>query len=165
MRRPKAAGERMMALTVWSPWSSLIVAGAKPFEFRHWDYRDRAAKLVGQRIAIHSGARPIKRSEVQDLLLRLNAGERATALIIAKALPIVETALTSPGRFPLAAVLGTAILGVPRLASVLFGARVADSDRIDAHLWAWPLSEIECFDVPVPARGAQGFWRFKGTDA
>lgn len=53
----------MKALTVWQPWATLIIAGAKPFEFRRWDYRTRDRGLEGQRIVIHAGARPIKRAE------------------------------------------------------------------------------------------------------
>lgn len=37
----------MKALTVWQPWASLIIMGAKPYEFRKWDYRTRAAGHQG----------------------------------------------------------------------------------------------------------------------
>ena len=26
----------MRALTIWQPWASLIIIGAKPFEWRRW---------------------------------------------------------------------------------------------------------------------------------
>jgi hypothetical protein len=41
------------------------------------------------------------------------------------------------------------------------GAPIADSDRVDEHKWGWPLRNWQRFDVPVPARGAQGFWRWR----
>ena len=51
----------MKALTIWQPWASLIIAGAKPYEFRGW----RAPRaLIGQRIVIHAAARKIDRDEV-----------------------------------------------------------------------------------------------------
>ncbi len=150
----------MSALTIWAPWSSLIVEGWKPYEFRKWDYRLRRPDLVGKRIAIHAGARPVKRDEIQHLLLRINRCENKVDVA---SVPLLEKALITPGILPLSAVLGTAILGEPKLAHILFGPGhevAADSTRLDHHLWAWPLSEIERFDVPVPARGAQGFWHW-----
>jgi hypothetical protein len=103
------------------------------------------------------------RAELQDLILRLAAGSKGTALDVGVAQPIVEAALTAPGRLPRSAILCTAILGEPRKASVLFRGTVNDSDRIDEAIWAWPLTEIERLDVPAPARGAQGFWRWNAS--
>ena len=77
----------MKALTIWQPWASLIMAGAKPWEWRGWA---PPRSLVGQRIAIHAGARKV--------------------------------------------------------------------GRLDHHKFAWPLTDIERFEPPVPARGAQGLW-------
>ena len=145
----------MKALTIWQPWATLIMAGAKPYEFRHWDYRARERGLEGQRIVIHAGARKISREEVQEILLRIEAGHSALKPELAR--PIVERALTSPGSLPLASGLGTAILGTPRKASHLFRGVVPEQD-IDPVVWAWPLSAIEVFAHPVPARGFQGFW-------
>jgi hypothetical protein len=147
----------MKALTIWQPWATLIMAGAKRHEFRRWDYRTRAASLVDQRIVIHAGARPIRRAELQDILLRLRSGE--TDLIVDIARPIVERAMSAPGAFPLASGLGTAILGTPRRAIDLFG----DSDRIDEHVWGWPVSEIQHFQPIVPAKGWQGFWNWSAA--
>ena len=49
----------MKALTIWQPWASLIIAGAKPFEFRGWR---PPASLIGQRIVIHAAARKIDKA-------------------------------------------------------------------------------------------------------
>jgi hypothetical protein len=46
------------ALTIWAPWGSLIMIGAKPVEWRGWSYAERFPRLVDQRIVIHQGARP-----------------------------------------------------------------------------------------------------------
>jgi hypothetical protein len=151
----------MKAVTVWQPWASLIIALAKPDEFRGGDYRDprkyRGGPKPGERIVIHAGARKINRAEVQDLLLRIRAGE--SSLVVDLALPIVERALTTPGVFPLAAGLGTAIIGVPQRVTDLF-AGIIDSDRLDHSKWAWPLGDIRPFVPIVPMRGAQGFWEW-----
>ena len=148
------------ALTIWQPWGTLIIEGWKPYEFRKWDYRSRRPDLAGKRIAIHAGARPVRRDEVAHLLNRLS---RKMSKVDEGAVPLLERVHLSPGILPLSAVLGTAVLGEPRRAHVLFGegeAIAADSSRLDHHLWAWPLSDIERFAVVVPARGAQGFWRW-----
>lgn len=39
----------MKALTIWQPWASLIMIGAKPYEFRSWQ---PPAWLIGKRRAI-----------------------------------------------------------------------------------------------------------------
>jgi hypothetical protein len=185
----------MKALTIWQPWASLIMIGAKPYEFRRWDYREREAALEGQRIVIHAGARAIVREEVDDLFERMEDNESSLIDDIAKpllervrvaldkrdaAMPAYRSAsalyrarmrkprmvgdpdLGPPEKpvvraLPLAAGLGTAILGKPRKVTALFGGR-PDSDRLDQHMWAWPLTDIEVWMPPVEARGAQGFW-------
>lgn len=146
----------MMALTIWQPWASLIAIGAKPFEFRHWP---APARLVGQRIVNHAGARPVRRAEIADLLIRLRDDPRSTGLIPELALPLLERVHLNPGILPLASALGTAVLGQPRQANRIFTGD-GDSDRVDHHIWAWPLTDYEPFEPPIAAKGAQGFWRW-----
>src|ERR1700694_4135749 len=71
--RGVAEGEgcRMKALTVYAPWAHLIMIGAKPYEFRRWDYRTRERALEGQRIVIHASARPIRLVEIEDIIARM----------------------------------------------------------------------------------------------
>lgn len=149
----------MMALTIWQPWASLIMAGVKPWEFRgHPAPRSQA----GKRIVIHAGARKVQRGELQDLIVRLGRADQAwtTGLDLA-ALPLLERWLASPGMLPLASGLGHALLGEPVRAdqlSEIAGHAVNDSDRMDHSKWAWPLTDIAFFSHPIPQRGAQGFW-------
>lgn len=153
----------MHALTIWQPWASLIMIGAKPFEFRRWDYRTRQPSLVGQQIVIHAGARPVRAAEVEDIIARVN--DRVSSLIPEKAQPLLErlrAAYKCRGVVELSAGLGTATLGMPVQVSRLFNSP-ADSDRIDHHMWAWPLTDIRPFDAPIPMRGAQGFWQWPGA--
>ena len=150
----------MKALTVYQPWSSLIMAAAKRYEFRRWDYSSRYPGMEGTRIVIHAGARAIVRSEVLDIIKRIEDGNSALVEDVAR--PILERILeahkSSPG-LPLASGLGTATLLPARRCTDLFKG-VIDSDRIDQHVWAWPLQAIEPFSHPVPCRGAQGFWNW-----
>jgi hypothetical protein len=138
----------MKALTVYQPWASLIVIGAKPYEFRCWDYRARERGLEGQRIVIHAGARPVKLPEVEDIIERME--DRLSSLRSQIAMPLLErlcAAHKCRGVVELSAGLGTAILGTPQ-------------SVIDHHMWAWPLTDIQPFATPVPMRGAQGFWNW-----
>lgn len=147
----------MKALTIWQPWASLIMIGAKPFEFRTWDYRQRQPDLEGKRIVIHAGARPIKPGEVFDLIKRCEDGE--TSLIVDKALPLLRrlhAANKCEGILNLSAALGTATLGTPRDVTRLF--KKPDSDRLHHHMWGWPLQQVRNFPEPIFLRGAQGFW-------
>lgn len=150
------------AITVWQPWAALIVLGAKPYEFRGWP---APARLRGQRIAIHAGARPMRTAELFDLRLRLQSDEAwSTCLRPEIALPFLDRCLADPRAIPLSHVLGTAILGQPVPAWEIvgeFGAVLNDSDRAAHSNWAWPLTDIVPAEPPVPAKGAQGFWHWR----
>lgn len=150
----------MKALTIWQPWATLIMIGAKPYEFRRWDYRTRERGLEHQRIVIHAGARPIKPADVKDIVARLE--DRISSLNARLALPLLQRLLCTykcRGVIELGAGLGTAVLGTPRKVDALFSSP-ADSDRIDHHMWAWPLTEIIPFAEPMPCAGHQGFWNW-----
>lgn len=82
----------MKALTVWAPWAHLIMVGAKPFEFRSY-YAPKF--VIGKEIVIHAGSRPIRASEVEDLMERLDDDREAwtTGLFCEIAMPILLRAL------------------------------------------------------------------------
>jgi hypothetical protein len=156
----------MKALTLWQPWASLVVAGAKPYEFRGWR---PPASIVGQRIVIHAAARKIDTEKVGDMLFALAMRERCDrighaaaelCLVPELAIPVINAALL--GELPMSAGLGTAIVGEPRLGTdiaVEFGVpRANDSDRDQHANWGWPMLEIDRWPEPVPMRGAQGLW-------
>lgn len=153
----------MKALTVYQPWASLIMVGAKPYEFRRWSFAARFPSLVGQRIVIHASARMIKPGEVLDIVERLAEG--TSALLPELARPFLDR-LTGGhlqrNNLPLACGLGTAVLAEPVRAVDLLELKTAgvDSDRIDHAVWAWPLRDLEPFDAPIPRRGLQGFWHW-----
>jgi hypothetical protein len=163
----------MKALTIWQPWATLIIEGAKPYEFRNW----RVPKfIIGERIAIHAGARPMKIAEIRALLIKL-ASDRwtETGLVRELATPILDRAkrwLESGDRplfrqeafsaiagLPLSCIVGTAIVGEPTKNPIVDGHHlIADSDRGDHLNWAWPLIGIERWEPPMPASGKQGLW-------
>ena len=149
------------ALTLWQPWASLIIAGAKPYEFRSWP----APRFVrGRRIALHAGARKVVLAELRVLRLQLRDPENATGLDAEIARPLLERWSQDPLCLPLASVLGTAVLGEPTLASRIpeyAGRFTNDSDRDQHANYAWPLTDVEPLTPPEPAKGAQGFWTWR----
>lgn len=150
----------MKALTLWQPWASLIMVGAKPYEFRKWNFADRPhlEKLIDQRVVIHAGARPWKRIELEDIVSRIEEGESALVAEIAR--PFISNVLEGAEVLPLAAALGTAVIGRPQRSFDLFKHIVADSDRLDHQMYAWPVSSVQPFERSIPASGAQGFWNW-----
>ncbi|WP_156680039.1 ASCH domain-containing protein [Sphingomonas profundi] len=153
----------MKCLTIWQPWASLIMIGAKPIEWRSW-YAPRS--MHGQRIGIHAGTRKVAKIEVYQLITdcihegrQHLAGEpidHPTGLDIPIALDFLSTLLTAPELAPLSCLLGTAVIGEPRLAAD-HGYPV-DSDRLEEQNWGWPLSDVQPLAEPVWVKGRQGFW-------
>lgn len=153
----------MKALTIWQPWASLIMIGAKPHEFRGYP---APGFVLNQRIIIHAGARPVKPFEVEDLLRRIDAEAAGTDLDLmptcldldkARELLLKVRASHKYRLLPIGVALGTAVLGRSIRSCDLFEMNVADSDR-EGFNWAWPLTDIRHFEPPIPMRGAQGFF-------
>lgn len=166
----------MKVLCLFQPWASLVMIGAKPWEFRPKSYLDNKAYRghphPGDRIVIHATARKVRVDEIADLLNRIGTPDDTTALKAGPALDLIQRVWDSlelprknapPMPIPLGAGLGTAIIGVPALACDVFGIKVApmqvDSDRGQFN-WAWPLTDIHPFEQPIPMRGMQGFWNW-----
>lgn len=150
----------MRALTVWQPWATLIIAGLKPYEFRRWP---APRGLVGKRIVVHAGSRPIKAREIVDLIERVETEElHAGFEKPGQVLDLFERVFKDPKILPLAAALGTTELGTPRKATDIFAGKIRDSSRIDEHVWGWPMIDPKPFEPPVPCRGFQGFWTYQG---
>lgn len=153
----------MRAITIYQPWASLIAYEAKPYEFRKWAPSQRH---INQRIAIHASKRSARRDEILHLIDRLEQdGAEGTGLVPEASLELLNRAVVAPGSLPTSAVVCTAFLGRARKCTDLFGGQVADSDRIDQHKWAWPLTNVVRLEPPIPARGAQGFWNWTDSAA
>jgi hypothetical protein len=168
----------MKALTIYQPWASLIMAGAKPYEFRKWSPRERGGaygKLIGQRVVIHASSRRIRSREMAYILDRIGEGGDAAAglcLHLDKATPVLDAAYAmslcdddGSGTWLRYGVgLGTAILGEPRNGVEVageFGLSWAnDSDRRDHANFAWPMLDVDVWGEPIPMRGFQGFWNW-----
>src|SRR5260221_14744684 len=100
----------MKALTLWSPWSSLVAWGVKPYEFRKWP----APKWIwGQRIAIHAGARPVRRREIDDLIVSLRLEQGWGTALAPEALELLLRVQARPELLPTSAIVCTAVIGKP----------------------------------------------------
>lgn len=152
----------MRAITIWQPWCSLIIIGAKPYEFRPKSFLDYSNHpKVGERVALHAGMRPVKQAEVVDLLQKCQEENgKHTGLIVDKAIPLLQRLMQASkcrGVIAEGAILGTAVFGEPRNAGTIFAGLPHDSDRGDFN-FAWPMLEVRALPEPIHIRGAQGFW-------
>jgi len=167
----------MKAITIWQPWASLIMIGAKPNEFRPASFLDRRSYRngpeIGERIVIQAGARAVRPAEIEDLLRRIDAEANGTAseeehtcLVLdeARELLLKVRAAHKYRLLPLGMALGSAVLGTPIRSCDLFRINVADSDRGQFN-WAWPLSDIRHYEPPFPVTGSQGFFEIAEEDA
>lgn len=158
----------MKALTIWQPWASLIAIGAKPYEFRGWK---PPARLIGQRIAIHAGKRPMRKTEIRALSRGLLgvAGSTNPCLRRDVALPFVQSVLREEGglfeqemvEVPYSALVATAIVGEAKSGDVVareFGVEIAPALEGDSFNWGWPLIDIRPLGPSLPCAGAQGLW-------
>jgi hypothetical protein len=150
----------MKAITIWQPWASLIMMGAKQFETRSWETKHRGP------LAIHAGA------------------SRHTVDLIYSH-PIIRThyqanQMLDERILPFSAVLGIALLvecfevqpGVwgemTRMKTIRNPPKENWLREDERHLgdftpgrFAWELRVIEIFRSPIPARGSQGLWNWE----
>ncbi len=152
----------MRALTVRQPWASLIMAGAKPYEFRSQRF---PIKFTGEEIVIHAAKRRPDFRELSKIIAALHRCHgQAAALCLYKdrAMPVLNSAAIDC--LPLGCGLGTVTLEPP-----ITGAeaatnmnRLGDVTGIDLkdYNWAWPVANINKWEVPEYKTGAQGFWHW-----
>lgn len=139
----------MKAISLWQPWATLIVIGAKQYETRSWK---PYPAMIGRRIAIHAA----KKKDLDSLGLCLTEPFRTC---------LVEAGLTIVGDLPFGAVLGTAVITraekTHEIRDVISEQERAFGDYSYGR-FAWRLDQIEKFDEPIPVNGAQGFWDWDG---
>lgn len=134
---------RMLGLSVWQPWASLIAAGAKRYETRSWQ---PPASLVGQRLAICS-------SQTEEGLLA-SAEDQAFSRLCLRRL----------GRQPLP--MGTVVAVVTVAGFICTTApaarRISARERLVGNWslgrYAWRLADVQALSAPVPVTGSQRFF-------
>jgi len=132
----------MKAITLYQPWASLIAAGIKRYETRHWP--PRSGQLTeGEELAIHAGMRIVK--PLPPYLEELIAN-------LPETLPLPTGAVLCVCRFE-----GTAFTYDVR-------DQVGDTERACGDWsfgrFAWELTVLRVFPHGIPTRGHQGIWNW-----
>ncbi|WLR90879.1 ASCH domain-containing protein [Shinella zoogloeoides] len=142
----------MKVISIWQPWTSLVVHGFKLFETRTWA---PPASAVGERIGIAStkNITPDQRSAFADPLM-----QRYYA----------ETGLPSLEELPRGYLLGTVLLHSVELITEEFLDDITEEERSYGwyHLgnYAWRLRYPQLLEHPIPIQGKQGLYEWKGLD-
>lgn len=153
----------MKAITIWQPWASLIACEAKGFETRSWktDYRGT--------IAIHAAQKPFDTKMYLDRELHP----------FAEALNLPD--IYSFDKLPYGCVIATAeIVDCLKVVKETWGtvgsgkpwAQLSDGQIIEGSehyfgdytlgRYAWELANVRALPEPIPAKGMQGLWSWKG---
>ncbi len=126
----------MKAFTVYQPYAFAIVAGLK-----HYETRKTRTSIRG-RVAVHAAK---KRVLLKDMT--------------------VAVILATGELFHYGAVIGTVeivdCVPVEEIRDKLTEREKALGDYSPGR-FAWVLQNPEMFDYPIPARGNQGWWNWKG---
>lgn len=132
---------KVKAITLYQPWASLIMAGAKRFETRSWctEYRGLLVIHAGKTLEVDTGNR-----QFMTHLAAANIGDWR--------------------KLPLGAALGVVnLVGCWRARSVIphVSAQELAFGFFDGEdRKAWELRNPVAFAQPVPMRGQQGLWEY-----
>ncbi len=138
---------RTACISLWQPWSSLLMDGVKVHETRGWPIPRR---LLGARIIIHAAKRkPLLKlwsDELVDVLRDLDFTPRG--------LPLNEF------RWPLGVALGSGVVASCQRVETVEPASDADRAAGDWRpgRFAWRFEQLQPFDDPIPLRGRQGIF-------
>lgn len=149
---------RAMAISLWQPWASAIVAGAKRFETRSWSTKHRGLLVIHAAMTstfmhelVRLGGRP---AETWRAILRVGPSESLEAAF---------------NRLPRGRVLATCQLvdcvEAPTVRALTikhqneFGVwRESEVGDFSAGRWAWELGQVRAFAQPFAVRGMQGLF-------
>lgn len=136
------------AISLWQPWASLLVTGAKRIETRSWIHAYRG------RLIIHSAKRFTQ--EERDI---------AASHVFAESL---GAAGLDPTRLPLGCMVGEAdlvdIVPVEKIREDIGDREYAFGNYSNGR-FAWIFENPRSYDQPIPARGAQGLFNWRDEDA
>ena len=134
----------MPALTIWSPFGSMIAAGVKTIETRT---HNRYSSLQGQRIAIHQGKKQVPTDRVFTAARAVGASRAATWLMY------------HSSECPRGHVIATAFVPTARALDGSIDDNVAACFETEG-LYGLILTDIRQLEVPVKVKGQQGVWQW-----
>lgn len=136
----------MKTLTIWQPWATLISIGVKRYELRSWRTNYRGP------VFIHAASRM---TDAQILTMKFS--------------PFREVLLSRGldwNNLPVGALLcKTEIVDCVAASSVNIRGderTLSGFDALFAPRYAFKLGAIKVFPHPIPCRGMQGLWDYKG---
>lgn len=130
----------MKVLTIKQPWAQLIIGGAKDIENRDWP-----TSLRG-RIGIHASAK-LDKHEILDAcdFMKSFIPKFSTRIFTAEALG-----------YPVGAILGT----VELVDCVRWPGKEQSGNPWFVGEYGFVLRDPRKFEIPIPAKGALGFWEW-----
>lgn len=140
-------------ISLWQPWASLVVIGAKTWETRSWDTSYRGP------LAIHAAKRwtpaqraliaqePFKSALMEAGIYELPLGKILGRIELRSVWPVVRNGVVSFKTYK----GWTQEIQEPELS---FG-------NFSQGRYAWCLRNPERLATPIPAMGRQGFWAFE----
>ena len=149
---------KILAISLWQPWASLIAAGAKTYETRHWQTQYRGE------FVICSAKYGLGKIELEEVLNR-----RSFQMALQKLLPDYYKG----GKFREDKSFKAYHLPFGKAVAVvnLTGCRKTDSMNVVEHIrgdlpfgdftpgrFAWKLENIRRIKEPFPVKGRQGFF-------
>ena len=135
------------AITVWAPWGSLMIPGGlKWIETRT---HDRFKSLIGETIVIHQGRSRAPLDMVLRMVREVGASRAAAWLV------------DNAAEAPMGVGLGTARVFLVGWLDDTIETNIAACCRTKDRFGLY-LDNLEPFENPIPARGAQGIWSWEG---
>ena len=148
----------MKAIALYQPWATLAALGIKRIETRSWK---PPGALIGQRIAIHAGAR---RPTGKDMEILSWVAEGRDSLPPDDAYPLgcilATVKLVSVWRVEKLTHDGTMAVASDSAGQVLY----FPTDPYGDFSWGrylWELDNVERIDPPLPAKGGQRVWEWE----
>lgn len=142
----------MKCISLWQPWASAIMCGAKKIETRSWPAPD---SIIGQRIGIHAAKRLVLH-ELDEFIdspawievfrhIEPFEGDRIN----------IMTRMKIRCNMPRGVVLGTAIVSTALPTEQLQGDAFGD---FTPGRWGWVLRDVRRFKTPIECVGRQGIF-------
>lgn len=135
----------MKCISLWQPWASLVVLGAKRIETRHWSTNYRGPLLI-------------------------HAAKRKTELYMVEFANFAAALEPLKGNIPLGAILGTVDLidcrGTESFSDEelyecrngIIGWSEAQFGNFSEGRFGWVMANPKMFAEPIPYKGQQGFF-------
>lgn len=154
----------MLAISLWQPWSTLLVAGKKRCETRGWPLRHRGPLLIHAAKRWDADVRMLCHTEPFESALEaigLGAGPDCGLPLgaIVGRVDVVECYPTSDVEIGSADRPPEVVPGVsPRVRTLVIGPTERAFGDYRRGRWAWLCDNPVRFETPVPYRGHQGLF-------